>query len=155
MAVLFTCKGGAYARGYVVVRVDGVVVATGPNLIVTAGLAELAKAVVATDGFGATSWYIELGTGTTAVSASDTNLVTPSTATWRQASVVEAVGATATIETFYPTTIGNGTWTELGVWFGANSSVASGTMFARTLSSWTKTSSQVATVSWTVTFSVT
>lgn len=142
-------------RGHVVVRIDGEVVASGNNLIVTTGLAELAKAVVATDGFSASSWYIELGTGTTAVNAADTALVTPDTTTWRVASVVEAVGATATLETFYGTTVGNGTWTELGLFFGANATAGSGTLFARLLSSWSKSSSQTATVSWTVTFSVT
>ena len=80
-------------RGHVVVRIDGEVVASGNNLIVTTGLTELAKAVVATDGFSASSWYIELGTGTTAVNAADTALVTPSTSTWRVASVAEAVSA--------------------------------------------------------------
>lgn len=141
--------------GHVVIRIDGVIVASGDNLIVTAGLAELAKAVVGTDAFTAASWYIELGTGVTAVSTSDTALVTPATATWRQASVVEANAATATIETFYPTSLANSSWTELGLFFGANATPGSGTLFARLLSSWSKTSSQTATVSWTVTFSVT
>jgi hypothetical protein len=154
MAVRFT-SSAIGVRGHVIIRVDDAVVAEGDNLVVTAGLNEIAKALVATDGFSASSWYIELGTGTTAVNAADTALVTPSTSTWRVTSVTEAVGATVTLETFYPTSVGNGSWEELGLWFGATSTAGSGTMFARLLSSWSKTSSQTATVSWTVTFSVT
>ena len=153
MAVQSTNSIGV--RGHVVIRVDDAVVAEGDNLVVTNGLNEIAKALIATDGFTASGWYIELGTGTTAVNTADTALVTPDVATWRLATVTEAVGATVTLETFYPTSAGNGSWEELGLWFGATATAGSGTMFARLLSSWSKTSSQTATVSWTVTFSVT
>ena len=142
-------------RGYVTVRVNDVVVAEGPNLVVTAGLNQLASALIGADTFSATSWYLELGTGTTAVNAGDTALVTPDTATWRTASVAEVSSATATLEAFYPTSVANGSWTELALFSGATATAGSGTLFARILTSWSKTSSQTATVSWTVTLSTT
>ena len=142
-------------RGYVTVRVDDVVVAEGPNLVVTAGLNQLASALIGADTFSATSWYLELGTGTTAVNAGDTALVTPDTATWRTSSVAEVSSATATLEAFYPTSVANGSWTELALFSGATATAGSGTLFARILTSWSKTSSQTATVSWTVTLSTT
>ncbi len=153
MDARFTSSVGV--RGRVTVRVDGQVVTAGHNLVVTAGLAEIAKALVGTDSFAASAWYIELGTGTTAVNSADAALVTPDTTTWRLASVTEASGSTVTLETFYPTSVGNGSWNELGLFTGATSTAGSGALFARLLSSWSKTSSQTATVSWTVTFSVT
>lgn len=142
-------------RGYVTVRVDDVVVAEGPNLVVTAGLNQLASALIGADTFSASTWYLELGTGTTAVNASDTALVTPDTATWRVATVAEVSSATTTLETFYPTSVANGSWTELALFTGATATAGSGTLFARILTSWSKTSSQTATVSWTVTLSTT
>jgi len=142
-------------RGDVTIRIDGEVVAEGRNLVVTAGLNQLASALIGADTFSASTWYLELGTGTTAVNAGDIALVTPDTATWRAASVAEVSSATATLEAFYPTTLANGSWTELGLFTGATSTAGSGTLFARILASWSKTSSQTATVSWTVTLSTT
>ena len=142
-------------RGYVTVRVDDVVVAEGPNLVVTAGLNQLASALIGADTFSASTWYLELGTGSTAVNASDTALVIPGTATWRVATVAEVSSATTTLETFYPTSVANGSWTELALFTGATATAGSGTLFARILTSWSKTSSQTATVSWTVTLSTT
>ena len=72
-------------RGHVTIRIDDAIVAEGRNLVVTAGLNQLASALIASDSFGATTWYIELGTGTTVVNAGDVALVTPATATWRVA----------------------------------------------------------------------
>ena len=142
-------------RGHVTIRIDDAIVAEGRNLVVTAGLNQLASALIASDSFGATTWYIELGTGTTVVNAGDVALVTPDTATWRVATSASVSSATATIETFYPTSVANGSWTELALFSGGNATPGSGTMFARLLTSWTKTSSQTATVSWTVTLSTT
>ena len=142
-------------RGDVTIRIDDVVVAEGRNLVVTAGLNQLASALIGADTFSASTWYLELGTGSTAVNASDTALVTPDTATWRVATVAEVSSATTTLESFYPTSVANGSWTELGLFTGANGTAGSGTLFARILTSWSKTSSQTATVSWTVTLSTT
>ena len=142
-------------RGDVTIRVDDAIVAEGRNLVVTAGLNQLASALIGADTFSASTWYLELGTGTTAVNAGDTALVTPDTATWRVATVAEVSSATATLESFYPTSVANGSWTELGLFTGANGTAGSGTLFARILTSWSKTSSQTATVSWTVTLSTT
>lgn len=142
-------------RGHVTIRIDDAIVAEGRNLVVTAGLNQLASALIASDSFSATAWYIELGTGTTVVNAGDVALVTPDTATWRVATSASVSSATATIETFYPTSVANGSWTELALFSGGNATAGSGTMFARLLTSWTKTSSQTSTVSWTVTLSTT
>ena len=142
-------------RGDVTIRIDDAIVAEGRNLVVTAGLNQLASALIGADTFSASTWYLELGTGTTAVNASDTALVTPDTATWRVATVAEVSSATTTLETFYPTSVANGSWTELALFTGATATAGSGTLFARILTSWSKTSSQTATVSWTVTLSTT
>lgn len=142
-------------RGDVTIRIDDVVVAEGRNLVVTAGLNQLASALIGADTFSASTWYLELGTGTASVNASDTALATPDTGTWRVATVTEVSSATCTIETFYPTSVANGSWTELGLFTGATATAGSGTLFARILTSWSKTSSQTATVSWTVTLSTT
>lgn len=142
-------------RGDVTIRIDDAIVAEGRNLVVTAGLNQLASALIGADTFSASTWYLELGTGSTAVNASDTALVTPDTATWRVATVAEVSSATTTLETFYPTSVANGSWTELGLFTGATATAGSGTLFARILTSWSKTSSQTATVSWTVTLSTT
>lgn len=136
--------------GRVTIRVDGVVVASGDNLVVTSGLTTLASALVGT-AISASGWYLELGTGTTAVEAGNVALATPNTASWRLATVATATTATAAIEAVYPASAGNGTWTELGLFSGATSTAGSGTLFARLLVPWTKTSSQVATVAWSVT----
>lgn len=142
-------------RGDVTIRIDDVIVAEGRNLVVTAGLNQLASALIGADTFSASTWYLELGTGTASVNASDTALATPDTGTWRVATVTEVSSATCTIETFYPTSVANGSWTELGLFTGATATAGSGTLFARILTSWSKTSSQTATVSWTVTLSTT
>ena len=142
-------------RGDVTIRIDDAIVAEGRNLVVTAGLNQLASALIGADTFSASTWYLELGTGSTAVNASDTALVTPDTATWRVATVAEVSSATTTLETFYPTSVANGSWTELALFTGATATAGSGTLFARILTSWSKTSSQTATVSWTVTLSTT
>ena len=148
-------NSGVGVRGDVTIRIDDAIVAEGRNLVVTAGLNQLASALIGADTFSASTWYLELGTGTTAVNASDTALVTPDTATWRVATVAEVSSATTTLETFYPTSVANGSWTELALFTGATATAGSGTLFARILTSWSKTSSQTATVSWTVTLSTT
>ena len=148
-------NSGVGVRGDVTIRIDDAIVAEGRNLVVTAGLNQLASALIGADTFSASTWYLELGTGSTAVNASDTALVTPDTATWRVATVAEVSSATTTLETFYPTSVANGSWTELGLFTGATATAGSGTLFARILTSWSKTSSQTATVSWTVTLSTT
>ena len=148
-------NSGIGVRGDVTIRIDDAIVAEGRNLVVTAGLNQLASALIGADTFSASTWYLELGTGSTAVNASDTALVTPDTATWRVATVAEVSSATTTLETFYPTSVANGSWTELALFTGATATAGSGTLFARILTSWSKTSSQTATVSWTVTLSTT
>jgi len=153
MDAVYTNRLGV--RGDVTIKINGEVVAEGRNLVVAVGLNQLASALIGSDSFGATTWYIELGTGTTVVNAGDVALVTPDSETWRVATSASVSSATTTIETFYPTSVANGSWTELALFSGANATAGSGTMFARLLTSWTKTSSQTATVSWTVTLSTT
>lgn len=146
--------GGVRARGRVEVCV-GDDVAQADNLVVSGGLTRIAQVLAGTASNTTTSWYIELGTGTTAVSASQTTLATPSTATWLQVTAVSASGSTTLLEAVYNAASANGTWTELGLFANATATAGSGTMVARVLLPWTKTSSQYATVTWSVTFSAT
>lgn len=99
--------------------------------------------------------YFELGTGTTTPAAADVALTTPDAATWKAigaASVISSVYAM--FEATYGTGEANGTWQELGMWAGSTAVAGSGTLFSHVLSEWTKTSSQTATVSWRILFSV-
>ena len=121
------------------------------NLVVSGGLNILAQLVGSTV---SGAWYVELGTGTTAASSAQTALMTPDTGTWRAITAQSASSSSATLGTIYPAASANSTWQEIGLFAGATSTAGSGTMVARVLSTFTKTSSQVATVSWTLTFSV-
>lgn len=142
-------------RGVVTIRLDDGTTYRGENLVLTTGLQKIVQALIGAATFGATDWYVELGTGTTSVTSADTALATPATATWRVVTSAAGSSATVTLETVYPAASANGTWAELGLWSGGTATPGSGTMFARLLTAWTKTSAQVATVSWTVTFSTT
>lgn len=119
------------------------------NLVVNTGLAWIATVVANAD---TGSWYIELGTGTTAASAGQTALVTPDASTWRLVSGLSASSSSATLATIYPAASANGTWAEVALFGGSTSTAGSGSMVARALSTITKTSSQVLTVNWTLTF---
>ncbi len=147
-------QAGVRARGRVRVRV-GESEVEADNLVVTGGLTRIAQVLAGTASNTTTSWYIELGTGTTAVSAAQTTLATPSTSTWQQVTAVSASGATTLLESVYNAASANGTWTELGLFANATGTAGSGTMVARVLLPWVKTSSQYATVTWSVTFSAT
>jgi hypothetical protein len=99
--------------------------------------------------------YLELGTGTTNPSASDTTLGTSDTATWK------AIGASsvyasvyAMFELTYGTSEAVGTWTEMGLFAGATSTPDSGALFSRVLSSWEGQSGQTKSISWRILFSV-
>jgi hypothetical protein len=117
------------------------------NLIVNAGRAAITNGLI-----GSTTAYpnyLELGTGTTTVAASDTALVTPSTATWK-AIAAKTLYSTyiASFDTTYVTSQANGTFSEIGIFAGANATANSGSLFARALIAITKTSSMTLTVNW-------
>lgn len=140
----------------VAVTVRGVVTVTcggrvrhARNLVVTTGLLRLVQALAGTASAG--SWYVVLGTGSAAPALGDGALGTASSGTWRAVSAASASGATATLETVFPAAAAVGTWTELGLYGGATSTALSGVLVARVLVPWTKTSSQAATVAWSLT----
>ena len=117
------------------------------NLIVNAGRAAITNGLI-----GSTTAYpnyLELGTGTTAVAATQTALVTPSTATWKGIAAKTLYSTyIASFDTTYVTSEANGTFSEIGIFAGANATANSGSLFARALIAITKTSSMVLTVNW-------
>jgi len=127
-------------------------VARAQNLVVTGGLQRMASLLAGSVSNTTVGWYVELGTGTTAVSSENTALATPQTSTWKQVGAVTSSSATTTLETVYNAASAIGTWTELGLFAGATATPGSGTMVARVLVPWTKSSSQYATVTWSITF---
>lgn len=119
------------------------------NLVVTTGLTHIASVVAGT---ATGAWYIELGTGTTAPTSGDTALGTPSAGSWRSVTAQTASSSSATFGAVYPAASSNGTWTEVGLFGGATATAGSGSLVARIVTTVTKTSSQVLTVSWSLTF---
>lgn len=94
--------------------------------------------------------YMALGTGSTTPDASDTALATELIR--KQVSVRSVSGNVATFRTFFSTSEGNGTLTEVGL-FGdnASSTADSGVLYARAAISKTKTSSETLTLDWSAT----
>ena len=117
------------------------------NLIVNAGRAAITNGLI-----GSTTAYpnyLELGTGTTAVAVTQTALVTPSTATWKGIAAKTLYSTyIASFDTTYVTSEANGTFSEIGIFAGANATANSGSLFARALIAITKTSSMTLTVNW-------
>jgi hypothetical protein len=117
------------------------------NLIVNAGRAAITNGLI-----GSTTAYpnyLELGTGTTAVAVTETALVTPSTATWKGIAAKTLYSTyIASFDTTYVTSEANGTFSEIGIFAGANATANTGTLFARALIAITKTSSMTLTVNW-------
>ena len=119
------------------------------NLVVSTGLSHIASVMAGTV---TGDWYIELGTGTTAAASGDTALGAPATDTWRSVTAQSSSSSTTLFGTVYPVASANGTWTEVGLFGEANASAGSGVLVARIVTTVTKTSSQVLTVSWSLTF---
>lgn len=120
-----------------------------PNMIVNGGLAEIANLLIGTT--TSLPVYIALGTGTTAVSVSQTALGSGDPTTWRSiAAKTKYSTYIASYETIYTTTQANGTWSEIGLFSNATATAFTGVLFARALISVTKTSSQTLSVSWRV-----
>jgi len=133
--------------GAVTIRMNGEVVRDIPNTIVTAGKNDIASLIT---GAGSVMTHMGVGTGTTGVTAGDTDL---ETALDRNALVTS--GGTASTNTIEYESVwnagdGTGTLTEAGLF----SASTGGTMLARTtFSAVNKSASDILTITWTVTVS--
>lgn len=133
--------------GAVKIAKNGEVVREIPNTIVTAGKNELAALIT---GAGDVFAYMAVGTGTTAVAAGDTTLETELDRNATTVSGGTATNNTIEYETVWNAGDGTGAITEAGIFNAASS----GDMLARTtFSAVNKTSSDILTITWTVTIS--
>ena len=131
-------------RGDVVIKLNNEVVLEKKNLIVTAGKAFLASAVLNSSTSPFT--YMAIGTGTTAAAITDTALVTELT---RSAFTTSSVASNVvTLTTTYAAGTGTGTLTEAGI---LNNS-SGGTLLSRVVfSAINKGSADSLTITWTIT----
>ena len=117
------------------------------NLITNAGRTKFANMLI-----GATSDsinYLELGTGTTTPAAADTALTTPNATTWKSIGSRSVYASYyAEYDCTYATSEAVGSWEEMGLWAGATATDGTGTLCAHVLATWSKSSSQTATVTW-------
>lgn len=131
-------------RGDVVIKLNDEVVLEKKNLIVTAGKAFLASAVLNSSTSPFT--YMAIGTGTTAAAVTDTALATELT---RSAFTTSSVASNVvTLTTTYAAGTGTGTLTEAGI---LNNS-SGGTLLSRVVfSAINKGSADSLTITWTIT----
>jgi hypothetical protein len=99
-----------------------------PNLVVTAGKNYIASKIVATTNSPASMTHMAIGTGTTAASLTDTQLVTQTGRVTLSGSSV--ANNTITYTATFPAGTGDGAITEAGIFNGATSPAA--TMLCRT-----------------------
>jgi len=120
----------------------------GDNLVVNAGLNQIVALLIATNTNSIT--YCGVGSNSTAVTAADTDL---NTAIGSRLAITNRYAGTTGVghfDTFYSSSSNNGTWLETGL-FDASSS---GNMICRKIiSSFVKSSTNTATVAWTLTLS--
>lgn len=131
-------------RGDVVIKLNDEVVLEKKNLIVTAGKAFLASAVLNSSTSPFT--YMAIGTGTTAAAVTDTALATELT---RSAFTTSNVTSNVvTLTTTYAAGTGTGTLTEAGI---LNNS-SGGTLLSRVVfAAISKGSADSLTITWTIT----
>jgi hypothetical protein len=131
-------------RGDVVIKLNDEVVLEKKNLIVTAGKAFLASAILNSSTSPFT--YMAIGTGTTAAAVTDTALATELT---RSAFTTSSVASNVvTLTTTYAAGTGTGTLTEAGI---LNNS-SGGTLLSRVVfSAINKGSADSLTITWTIT----
>lgn len=146
--VVLTGKGYAELRNIYTGKIDRQEFG---NMVVTVGKNAIADALIGTitNNRGIIT-YCALGTGIVAPVLGNTAM---GTELYRKAISVRSVsGNIATFQTFYTATEVTGTLTEAGL-FGddASATAGTGTLFARTLISRVKTSSDTLTLNWTLT----
>lgn len=131
-------------RGDVVIKLNDEVVLEKKNLIVTAGKAFLASAVLNSSSSPFT--YMAIGTGTAAAAVTDTALATELT---RSAFTTSSVASNVvTLTTTYAAGTGTGTLTEAGI---LNNS-SGGTLLSRVVfAAISKGSADSLTITWTIT----
>jgi hypothetical protein len=131
-------------RGDVVIKLNDEVVLEKKNLIVTAGKAFLASAVLNSSTSPFT--YMAIGTGTTAAAVTDTALATELT---RSAFTTSSVASNVvTLTTTYAAGTGTGTLTEAGI---LNNS-SGGTLLSRVVfAAISKGAADSLTITWTIT----
>lgn len=131
-------------RGDVVIKLNDEVVLEKKNLIVTAGKAFLASAILNSSTSPFT--YMAIGTGTTAAAVTDTALATELT---RSAFTTSSVASNVvTLTTTYAAGTGTGTLTEAGI---LNNS-SGGTLLSRVVfAAISKGSADSLTITWTIT----
>ena len=121
-------------------KIDNLAVTVGKNAIA----ARLAGSTATNKG---SITYCAVGIGTTAAAASDTILA--SELYRKLISVRSSENKTAILKTFFNTTEANGTLQELGL-FGddATGTANTGTLYARTLTTRTKSQAETLTITW-------
>ena len=131
-------------RGDVVIKLNDEVVLEKKNLIVTAGKAFLASAVLNSSSSPFT--YMAIGTGTAAAAVTDTALATELT---RSAFTTSSVASNVvTLTTTYAAGTGTGTLTEAGI---LNNS-SGGTLLSRVVfAAISKGAADSLTITWTIT----
>ncbi len=133
--------------GAVTIAKNGNVVREIPNTIVTAGKNDIAALMT---GAGDVMTHMGVGTGTTAVTASDTSLETQIDRNALVTSGGVASANTIEFESVWNAGDGTGNLTEAGLF----SAASGGTMMARTtFAAVGKSASDILTITWTVTVS--
>ena len=133
--------------GQVTIQKNGEVVRDIPNTIVTAGKTDIASLI---SGAGSVMTHMAVGTGTNTVAAGDTTLQTEIDRNALSVSGGAPSSNTVVFTGVWSASDGTGALTEAGL-FSASSG---GTMMARTVfSAVNKGSSDVLTITWTVTIS--
>lgn len=122
------------------------------NVFCTTGKVSIARRLANTESGYAKVTYCAVGTGVGSPAAGDVAMFTE---LFRKLiSIASPSSNTVTFTTFYSTTEGNGVLTELGLFGDAATALSgSGTMYAHTTITKTKTISDTLTIEWTLTIS--
>jgi hypothetical protein len=128
------------------------IIETGPNLLLTAGVALLWNLVTAGGGtaWSAANARIAVGSGTAAVDAGQTALSSEMTRQGMVSGYPTISGNTVTFQAQYGTAVANGQWTELGLVNASSNGVLLNRLYSAAPGWGTKTSS----ATWVATLSI-